>query len=60
MVVTVKMLVEKVKLSVIYGDEELLAKEITTVENKAKTNLKTESYLFPEIHKAKFLIRSKK
>ncbi len=32
MVVTVKMLVEKVKLSVIYGDEELLAKEITTAD----------------------------
>ena len=32
MVITVKMLVEKVKLSVIYGDEELLAKEITTAD----------------------------
>lgn len=30
MSVTVKMLVDKVKLDVIYGDDNLLAKEITT------------------------------
>ena len=30
MSVTVKMLVDKVKLDVIYGDDDLLSKEITT------------------------------
>ena len=32
MTVTVKMLVDKVKLKVVYGNDELLAKEITTAD----------------------------
>ena len=32
MTVTVKMLVDKLKLKVVYGNEELLAKAITTAD----------------------------
>ena len=32
MTVTVKMLVDKVKLKVVYGNDEFLAKEITTAD----------------------------
>ena len=44
MSVTVKMLVDKVKLDVIYGDDDLLSKEITT-SDISRPGLEMTGYL---------------